>query len=81
MKNYIVRAYVQKIFHGFQLDKMFFHEKKKEFFEEVPLRITKDNLPTVGNLIPKTGPLNIYLVLHYRFLTESKASKTTYMAL
>ena len=72
MKNHIVRAYVQKLFHGFELHKMYILENKNEFFKEIPLQISNDNLPTIGKIfIPRKDPVNIYKVLHFRILTES----------
>ena len=70
--DYAIPVYVHKFFHGFQLNKMYFDGKNKEFFEKYnSLKIQFDQIQTVCTLLYSLkGPLRIYRVKHYRIFNE-----------
>ena len=70
MKDYPIRAYVHKFFHGFKLNKMYFDGKNEKFFErEDSLKF--DEIPEVGTIHYSTkGRLRIYRVIHRRIVNE-----------
>ena len=72
MKDYSIRVYVHKIFHGFHLNKMYFDGKIEDFFvKEDSLLIKFYRIPTVGTILYSTkGPLRMYRVMHHRFFNE-----------